>query len=79
LWLRHAATTSEQGEELGLIVVDRSGSAEMAQLAKRVTACWRAKSLINKFTELRPRRVALIAVLAVAFKAIIPLLAIPSM
>jgi hypothetical protein len=46
----------------------------MAQLAERVAACWRAKPLINKFAELRPRRVALIAVLAVAFEAVIPLM-----
>jgi hypothetical protein len=74
LWLHHAVTTSKQGEELGLIVIDRAGTAKMAQLTKRVAACWRTKPLINKFAELRPRRVAPIVVQAVAFEAVIPLL-----
>jgi hypothetical protein len=74
LWLHHAATTSEQGEEFGLIVIDRADTAKMAQLTQRVAARWRTKPRINQFAKLRPQRVALIVVQAVVFEAVIPLL-----
>jgi hypothetical protein len=74
LWLLHATKTSEQGEELSLVANDRSGTTEMAQLTEQIVARRRAKPLIDKFAELQPRRVALVAILAVAFEAVIPLL-----